>query len=106
MDKILIITPTPPSHRKQKSIAAVSAAAAAKAAATKGQNECTTPRGRVTAELAKIIDDGLKWYETALWQDRPVTNTSEKGKRKRRIDVFSLKRNVAVFLLRIDANEK
>lgn len=88
VDKILIITPTPPSHRKQKSIAAVSAAAAAKAAATKGQSDCTTPRGRVTAELAKIIDDGLKWYEKALWQDRPATSNSEKGKTERRVDVL------------------
>lgn len=84
VDKILIITPTPPSHRKQKSIntiataAAVAAAAAAAAAAT-GSTECTTPRGRVTAELAKIIDDGLKWYEKALWQDRPTTNNQKES---------------------------
>ena len=64
IDKILIITPTPPSHRKQQQAA--------------GEY---TPRARMTAELAKIIDDGLKWYEKELWQDRPgpvctLTNAS------------------------------
>jgi hypothetical protein len=27
----------------------------------------------MTAEIAKIIDDGLRWYEEELWQDRPPT---------------------------------
>jgi hypothetical protein len=25
----------------------------------------------MTAEIAKIIDDGLRWYEEELWHDRP-----------------------------------
>jgi len=57
-DKILIITPT--SNRKQQQ-----------------QNHKRTgeytPRARMTAELGKIIDDGLRWYEEELWHDRPVT---------------------------------
>jgi hypothetical protein len=27
----------------------------------------------MTAEIAKIIEDGLKWYEEELWHDRPKT---------------------------------
>jgi hypothetical protein len=27
----------------------------------------------MTAEIAKIIDDGLRWYEEELWHDRPTT---------------------------------
>jgi hypothetical protein len=63
IDKILIITPTPPSNRKQQQ---------------KNNYERTgeyTPRARMTAEIAKIIDDGLRWYEEELWHDRPVTTT-------------------------------
>lgn len=26
----------------------------------------------MTAEIAKIIDDGLRWYEEELWHDRPA----------------------------------
>lgn len=59
IDKILIITPTPPSHRKQQ-----------KPVENQARPGESTPRARMTAELAKIIDDGLKWYEKALWQDR------------------------------------
>jgi la-related protein 1 len=62
IDKILIITPTPPSHRKQH-----------KPAENQARPGESTPRARMTAELAKIIDDGLKWYEKALWQDRSAT---------------------------------
>jgi hypothetical protein len=63
IDKILIITPTPPSNRKQHQ---------------KNTHERTgeyTPRARMTAEIAKIIDDGLRWYEEELWHDRPNTAT-------------------------------
>jgi len=28
----------------------------------------------MTAEIAKIIEDGLKWYEEELWHDRPKPN--------------------------------
>ncbi|CAF4625232.1 unnamed protein product [Rotaria sp. Silwood1] len=58
VDKILIITPTPPSNRKHNQ-----------------HNHDRTgdyaPRAKVSAEVAKIIDDGLKWYEEELWHDRP-----------------------------------
>ena len=57
IDKILIITPTPPSNRKQHQ------------PTHKRQGE-HTPRARVTAEIAKIIEDGLRWYEEELWHDR------------------------------------
>jgi hypothetical protein len=30
----------------------------------------------MTAEVAKIIDDGLRWYEEELWHDRPVKATT------------------------------
>ena len=29
----------------------------------------------MTAEIAKIIDDGLRWYEEELWHDRPAGAT-------------------------------
>lgn len=29
----------------------------------------------MTAEIAKIIDDGLRWYEEELWHDRPPATT-------------------------------
>lgn len=32
----------------------------------------------MTAEIAKIIDDGLRWYEEELWHDRPANNSNEK----------------------------
>lgn len=63
IDKILIITPTPPSNRKQN----------------QKQHDRTgeyTPRARMTAEIAKIIDDGLRWYEEELWHDRPANAVS------------------------------
>lgn len=69
IDKILIITPTPPSNRKQ-------------------QNPERTPRARVSNEIAKIIEDGLKWYEEELWQDRskttgkPIRQLAMKNQRK------------------------
>ena len=71
IDKILIITPTPPSHRKQQ-----------KQAEHQARPGESTPRARMTAELAKIIDDGLKWYEKALWQERsaPVRDLSPNAK--------------------------
>jgi la-related protein 1 len=57
IDKILIITPTPPSNRKQHQ-----------------QNYEHTgehiPRARMTPEVARIIEDGLRWYEEELWHDR------------------------------------
>ena len=59
IDKILIITPTPPSHRKHRQ----------HDEQTKRPAE-STPRARMTAELAKIIDDGLKCYENTLWKDQ------------------------------------
>ncbi len=62
IDKILIITPTPPSNRKQNQ----------KPLDRAGEY---TPRARMTAEIAKIIDDGLRWYEEELWHDRPATAT-------------------------------
>ena len=62
IDKILIITPTPPSNRKQQQ----------KNPDRPGEY---TPRARMTAEIAKIIDDGLRWYEEELWHDRPNTAT-------------------------------
>ncbi len=58
IDKILIITPTPPSNRKHHQ------------STHKSQDE-HTPRARMTAEIAKIIEDGLRWYEEELWHDRP-----------------------------------
>jgi la-related protein 1 len=58
IDKILIITPTPPSNRKHHQ------------PTQKRQGE-HTPRARMTAEIAKIIEDGLRWYEEELWHDRP-----------------------------------
>jgi la-related protein 1 len=60
IDKILIITPTPPSNRKQQQ-------------KTHDRTGEYTPRARMTAEIAKIIDDGLRWYEEELWHDRPGT---------------------------------
>lgn len=62
IDKILIITPTPPSNRKQQP-------------KTPDRPGEYTPRARMTAEIAKIIDDGLRWYEEELWHDRPNTTT-------------------------------
>jgi len=62
IDKILIITPTPPSNRKQQQ-------------KTHERTGEYTPRARMTAEIAKIIDDGLRWYEEELWHDRPTTAT-------------------------------
>jgi len=62
IDKILIITPTPPSNRKQHP----------KPHDRTGEY---TPRARMTAEIAKIIDDGLRWYEEELWHDRPTAAT-------------------------------
>ncbi|UJR28203.1 hypothetical protein I4U23_009454 [Adineta vaga] len=63
IDKILIITPTPPSNRKQH---------------PKNHDRTGeyTPRARMTAEIAKIIDDGLRWYEEELWHDRPTATTT------------------------------
>lgn len=58
VDKILIITPTPPSHRKHHQ-------------PNHKRTGEHTPRARMTAEIAKIIEDGLKWYEEELWHDRP-----------------------------------
>ncbi|UJR21259.1 hypothetical protein I4U23_024354 [Adineta vaga] len=66
IDKILIITPTPPSNRKQHQ----------KSHDRTGEH---TPRARMTAELAKIIDDGLRRYEAELWHpDRPSKNANDK----------------------------
>ncbi|CAF4111040.1 unnamed protein product [Rotaria socialis] len=58
IDKILIITPTPPSNRKHHP-------------QNYSRTVDHTPRAKVTAEVAKIIEDGLRWYEEALWHDRP-----------------------------------
>ncbi|CAF2343046.1 unnamed protein product [Rotaria sp. Silwood2] len=65
IDKILIITPTPPSNRKQHQ---------------KNHDHTGeyTPRARMTAEIAKIIDDGLRWYEEELWHDRPTAAANDK----------------------------
>jgi hypothetical protein len=63
IDKILIITPTPPSNRKQQQ----------KPHDRTGEY---TPRARMTAEIAKIIDDGLRWYEEELWHDRPAATAA------------------------------
>lgn len=66
IDKILIITPTPPSNRKQHH-------------KNHDRTGEYTPRARMTAEIAKIIDDGLRWYEEELWHDRPAaTPANEK----------------------------
>jgi len=65
IDKILIITPTPPSNRKQHP-------------KTHDRTGEYTPRARMTAEIAKIIDDGLRWYEEELWHDRPANSSNEK----------------------------
>ena len=62
IDKILIITPTPPSNRKQHQ-------------KNHDRTGEYTPRARMTAEIAKIIDDGLRWYEEELWHDRPAPAT-------------------------------
>lgn len=64
IDKILIITPTPPSNRKQQQ---------QQQQKTPDRPGEYTPRARMTAEIAKIIDDGLRWYEEELWHDRPNT---------------------------------
>ncbi|CAF1182877.1 unnamed protein product [Adineta ricciae] len=63
IDKILIITPTPPSNRKQHH-------------KNHDRTGEYTPRARMTAEIAKIIDDGLRWYEEELWHDRPSSATT------------------------------
>ncbi|CAF3533189.1 unnamed protein product [Adineta steineri] len=63
IDKILIITPTPPSTRKQHH-------------KNHDRTGEYTPRARMTAEIAKIIDDGLRWYEEELWHDRPAAATT------------------------------
>ncbi|CAF0761772.1 unnamed protein product [Rotaria sordida] len=65
IDKILIITPTPPSNRKQNQ-------------KNHDRTGEYTPRARMTAEIAKIIDDGLRWYEEELWHDRPTTTANDK----------------------------
>ncbi|CAF4894029.1 unnamed protein product, partial [Rotaria sp. Silwood1] len=65
IDKILIITPTPPSNRKQHQ-------------KNHDRTGEYTPRARMTAEIAKIIDDGLRWYEEELWHDRPTTAANDK----------------------------
>ncbi len=77
IDKILIITPTPPSNRKQQQ----------KTLERTGEY---TPRARMTAEIAKIIDDGLRWYEEELWHDRPTTATV-------RLNFFSEKNEIFFF---------
>ena len=54
ISKILIVTQTPPSFRKHP------------------QGDRTgdfTPRSKMTAELAKVINDGLCYYEADLWED-------------------------------------
>lgn len=55
--KILIITPTPPSHRKSREKPEKKAAE-------------STPRARMTPEVARLIDAGLKCYESSLWKER------------------------------------
>ncbi|CAF1466640.1 unnamed protein product [Adineta ricciae] len=66
IDKILIITPTPPSNRKHQQ-------------KTHDRTGEHTPRARMTAELAKIIDDGLRRYEAELWHpDRPAKTSIDK----------------------------
>ncbi len=55
IDKILIITPTPPSNRKHHQ----------KNHEHTGEH---TPRARMTAEVARIIDAGLRRYEAELWR--------------------------------------
>ncbi|CAF0736715.1 unnamed protein product, partial [Didymodactylos carnosus] len=62
IDKILIITPTPPSTRKQQQI--------------NRSADYHNTRAKMTSEMAKIIDDGLRWYEEELWQ-RPASSMVE-----------------------------
>ncbi|CAF0991122.1 unnamed protein product [Rotaria sordida] len=64
IDKILIITPTPPSNRKHNQ-------------QNHDRTGDYTPRAKVSAEVAKIIDDGLRWYEEELWHDRPQPSTEK-----------------------------
>ncbi|CAF1277034.1 unnamed protein product [Adineta steineri] len=65
ISKLLIITPTPPSNRKHNA---------------KNQEHTGefTPRARMTAEIAKIINDGLRRYEEELWHhDRPKSGVEK-----------------------------
>jgi len=54
INKILIVTQTPPAFRKHP------------------QGDRTgahTPRSKITAEMTKLINDGLYYYEQDLWDD-------------------------------------
>ncbi|CAF1263430.1 unnamed protein product, partial [Didymodactylos carnosus] len=63
IDKILIITPTPPSTRKQQH--------------NIRSAEHHIIRAKMTSEMAKIIDDGLRWYEEELWHERPTSSRAK-----------------------------
>jgi len=54
INKILIVTQTPPAYKKHP------------------QGDRTgdhTPRSKITAEMHKLINDGLYYYEQDLWDD-------------------------------------
>ena len=54
INKILIVTQTPPSMRKHPG---------------GDRTGDHTPRSKISAEMMKVINDGLYYYEQDLWED-------------------------------------
>ena len=54
INKILIVTQTPPSIRKHPG---------------GDRTGDHTPRSKISAEMMKVINDGLYYYEQDLWED-------------------------------------
>lgn len=54
INKILIVTQTPPAFRKHPG---------------GDRTGDHTPRAKITAEMTKLINDGLYYYEQDLWDD-------------------------------------
>ena len=62
INKILIVTQTPPSFRKHPG---------------GDRTGAHTPRSKITAEMTKVINDGLYYYEQDLWEDELMVNILE-----------------------------
>ena len=58
VNKIIIVTQTPPCLKKHPG---------------GDRTGYHVPRSKMTANLAKIINDGLYYYEMDLWQDEALT---------------------------------
>ena len=62
INKILIVTQTPPSLRKHPG---------------GDRTGDHTPRSKITAEMTKVINDGLYYYEQDLWEDELMVRIQE-----------------------------